>query len=399
MQQNGKQRMLNAYRGIFSDRVAIAPEFWYYYPAKVLGVDMIEFQREVPFHTALKTTFEKFGCDGWGLAFFTPRNDQITFKSEDKFSDNGTLEVINTTLTSAGVLTSRTVYSKEEPCWEIERPIKSLENDLPAWEIATFGSPPENINIEAPVQAWQEVGNSYLLECWLGVPFFDFFASSREGGFETAIFDFMNPDFTSKLQEIQEKYIEQMLRRIRYLCENTKFESFILGCSWSCNSLIGPLLWRKWDKPGIKAVADMLHSYGRLLHIHFHGKCMDTIADFAEIGIDCVCPFERPPGGDIKGIEGLRTSEKLLQGRTTMNGNVHTIETLIRGSEQDVRHEVGEIMDAFAGNSRVILGTGDQVGRETPEENLYAMIDEAVRLSPEWRSAASEISNNHSSVK
>lgn len=60
----GRQRMLNAYRGEFSDRIAIAPEFWYYYPAKVLGVDMIEFEQEVPFHLALKTVFEKFDCEG-----------------------------------------------------------------------------------------------------------------------------------------------------------------------------------------------------------------------------------------------------------------------------------------------------------------------------------------------
>ncbi len=66
----GKQRMLNAYRGLPNDRPAVAPEFWYYYPAKVLGVDMIQFEREVPFHLALKTTFEKFGCEGWGIAFF-----------------------------------------------------------------------------------------------------------------------------------------------------------------------------------------------------------------------------------------------------------------------------------------------------------------------------------------
>jgi hypothetical protein len=41
-------------------------------------------------------------------------------------------------------------------------------------------------------------------------------------------------------------------------------------------------------------------------------------------------------------------------------------------------------MTAFRGNPRVIVGTGDQVGRETPEENLNAMIEQAKRLSPEW---------------
>ena len=62
-----------------------------------------------------------------------------------------------------------------------------------------------------------------------------------------------------------------------------------------------------------------------------------------------------------------------------MNGNVHTVETLIRGAERDVRREVAEILEAFAGNPRVIVGSGDQVGRETPEENLFAMIDESRR--------------------
>lgn len=388
MENSGKERMLNAYRGIFSDRIAIAPEFWYYYPAKLLGVDMIEFQREVPFHTALKTTFARFGCEGWGIAFFEQQNDCISVSSEEINGGDGTLEVKRVIHTPTGELTSRTIFSKDEPCWELERPVKELERDLPAWELVNFSSDSENIIIAQAVKAWEEVGDSYLLEGWLGVPFFDFFAGSREGGFETAVFDFMNPDFTWKLRELQEKYIEQMRRRISYLCENTPFESFALGCSWSCNSLIGPMLWREWDKPVIKAVADMLHHYGRLLHIHFHGKAMDTVADFAEIGIDCVCPFERPPGGDITGLEGLRNVERLVRGNTTMNGNVHTVETLIRGTEQDVRREVGEIMEAFAGNPRVIIGTGDQVGRETPEENLHAMIDEAVRLSPEWQGAA-----------
>jgi uroporphyrinogen-III decarboxylase len=64
-----------------------------------------------------------------------------------------------------------------------------------------------------------------------------------------------------------------------------------------------------------------------------------------------------------------------------MNGNVHTVDTLIRGTEADVRREVGEIWEAFRDTPRVIIGTGDQVGRETPEANLHAMIDAAKRLS------------------
>jgi len=115
-------------------------------------------------------------------------------------------------------------------------------------------------------------------------------------------------------------------------------------------------MWRKWDKPLIKAVADEIHKHGKLLHIHFHGRCMETESDVSEIGIDCVCPFERPPGGDVASPEGLKKVADLLNGKSTMNGNVHTVETLIRGTTDDVRREVREIRQAFEGNPRFIIG-------------------------------------------
>jgi uroporphyrinogen-III decarboxylase len=134
-------------------------------------------------------------------------------------------------------------------------------------------------------------------------------------------------------------------------------------------------MWRRWDKPYIRSIANEVHRHGKLLHLHFHGDSIATAADFAELGLDCVCPFERPPGGDVAGRQGLEAVRRLLGDRVTMNGNVHTVETLIRGAPADVRREVREIMQVFEGSARLIVGTGDQVGRETPEENIEAMIE------------------------
>jgi hypothetical protein len=379
----GKQRMLAAYRGEYPDRIAIAPEFWYYYPAKVLGVDMIEFQRDVPFHEALLATFRKFGCEGWGVVFGGGPLPDVTTKSVETWIDTDTLEARLNTATPYGTLTSATRYSRREPSWSIEKPIKSIEDDLAAWEHITFGDDLSAMNVAPMIQAWNEVGDAYLLEAWLGVPFFDTVASAFDGGMETAVGTFFECE--SEMERLREIYIDHIIRKTRVLCETTPFESFCIGCSWSCNSLLGPTLWRHWDKPGIQAVCDEVHRHGKLLHIHFHGKCMETVADFAELAIDCVCPFERPPGGDVDGAEGLREVAKLLDGRVTMNGNVHTVETLIRGNPHDVRREVGEIIEAFQCNPRVIIGTGDQVGGETTEDNLFAMIEEAIRLSPAWK--------------
>ena len=370
--------MLNAYRGLYSDRAAIAPEFWYYYPAKLLGVDMLEFQREVPFHLALKQTFEAFDCEGWGVTFAGIPNPDVTGTSTERWRDDGRLEIRSTTHTPRGDLTGASLFDRGEPSWSLERPIKDLERDLPAYECASLADP-EGLDPAPMIRAWEEVGESYLLEAWLGVPFFDFFAGSREGGFATAIYDLLERE--DLLWPLRERHLEHSVRLARVLCERTPLEALAIGCSWSNNSLLGPQLWRKWDKPVLAAVAEEIHRHGKLLHVHFHGRCRETVADFAEIGLDCVCPFERPPGGDIVGLEGLREVRRLLADKTTMNGNVHTVETLIRGTETDVRREVQEIWEAFSDTPRVIFGTGDQVGRETPEENLHAMIEEAKRLS------------------
>ena len=69
-----------------------------------------------------------------------------------------------------------------------------------------------------------------------------------------------------------------------------------------------------------------------------------------------------------------------LAGRITFNGNIHTVETLIRGGRADIAREVQELVTAFAGEPRLIIGTGDQVGDDTPDENIWAMIEIAKRL-------------------
>jgi len=373
-----KQRMLNAYHGILNDRPAVAPEFWYYFPARLLGLDMIEFNR-VPFHQALKHAFEKYECDGWGITFAGSCPTDVERESEDRRLDEYRVSSHTIAHTPYGALTSASIADRREPGWVTERWIKDFARDLPAYEYLTLGADPAEIDFSGAVRAWEEVGESYLLEFYLGEGFFDYVAPACEGELEAAISYFL--DYETELERLRERYTDYMIRKTRAICEKTTFESLFIGCTWSCLSLISPAMWRKWDKPVLAAICDEAHRHGRLLHLHNHGKCLVLAADFPEIGVDCVCPFERPPGGDVEGLAGLKLVAERLAGRTTMNGNIHTVETLIRGNPDDVRREVREVLEAFQGNPHVIVGTGDQVGRETPEENIRAMIEEAKGIS------------------
>lgn len=370
-----KQRMLAAYRGQLPDTVPVAPEFWYYLPARLLGLDMVTFEREVPLWEALLKTFRHYGTEGWGAVFAVPPAPDVT--SSECWTDlgNGRFEARRTLRTPHGELTSCQAYDRHEPSWAVERPIKEFARDWPAYRAASLGCI-EYTDWQPVNCALATVGDAYLLEPWLGVPFFDYVATPREGGFEQGIFDLLEHEafFTA----LHEEYLDYMRRLARAAAARTTAEAFCIGCSWSCVSLIGPELWRRWDKPVIRAVADELHAAGKLLHIHFHGKSRAVWTDLAECGADCICPFERPPGGDVTDLRELRN---ILGGRVTVNGNVHTVNTLIRGTPADVEREVGEIFAQWGSDKRrLILGTGDQVGVETPEENIAALIAAGRRL-------------------
>ena len=366
-----KDRMLNAYRGIFSDRYPVAPEFWVYYPAKILKIDMITLERELPLWQSLQKTFNYFKCEGWAITGPDYSNPRIKTKERFTKLEDGRYESRVEIITGYGSVYSRTLFPTDEPCWVIERPIKNLERDWKVYKL--YSMPPvESADYTEVEKALKSVGDNCLLEVGIGDPFFDYVAAVREGGFEQVIWDFSQHE--GFFLNLKAQYEDWMCQRAEDICKKTSAESLFIGCAWACNSLEGPKMWRKWDKPLIDKLSKIVHKYNKLLHVHFHGKCMETLEDFVEIGIDCACPFERPPGGDITNLEDVR---HILNSTVTMNGNVHTVDTLIRGTPKDVKREVMEIIEAFKDEPRLIIGTGDQVGRETPEENIWTMIETA----------------------
>jgi len=369
-EQTSKQLMINAYRGEFSSRWPVAPEFWYYFPAKVLGVDMIEFEREVPHWKALQETFKKYNCEGWGIAFPDITNPRASGKSNTKKINDSRFEETTKTSFASEEFTTVKVFDKNQPSWHVKHMADEIDQISKCVDLLLADD--SVIDLSGAVLAYKNVGEDFLLEFWLGATFFDFIAGII--GFVKAV-DYFLEEEQPILNNYRERYINYQKRIIAKVCDETDFEAFCIGCSYSCDSLLGPGLWKIWDKPYITAIADFIHSRGKLLHLHFHGKCSHSLPEFADTGVDCICPFERPPGGDIDGLDGLKKVRRLLDGRVTVNGNIHTVNTLIRGTIEDVRREIDELTAAFTGSPRLIIGTGDQVGRETKEENIIEMIE------------------------
>lgn len=371
-----KERMLAAYRGLMPDATPVAPEFWTYIPARLLELDMVEFERQVPLWEALHRTFRHYGTEGWGAVFASAPAPDTSEKRQWIDKGNGRFESRRELRTPHGTLSSSRHFDRNEPSWAGERPVKDFHRDWAAYRSATMEGIPEEADWTSVNDALHTVGDDYLLEVSVGTPFFDYIATPRDGGLQQGVFDLIEHE--SFFEQLHEEYLEWIRRMCRTAAKKSCADSFFIGCSWSCVSLIGPELWRRWDKPVIQAAADELHAAGKLLHVHFHGKCRAVLEDLAECGADCICPFERPPGGDVTDITEVRTA---LKGRAAFNGNVHTVETLLRGTPEDVELQVAEILRQWGPDRRrLVIGTGDQVCGETPDENIRAMIETGRKL-------------------
>ncbi len=63
--------------------------------------------------------------------------------------------------------------------------------------------------------------------------------------------------------------------------------------------------------------------------------------------------------------------------RICLKGNLHTTEVMLRGTVAQVRECAKRAIDDAAEGGGFILSTGDQVPRDTPFENIEAMVEVA----------------------
>jgi uroporphyrinogen decarboxylase len=112
-------------------------------------------------------------------------------------------------------------------------------------------------------------------------------------------------------------------------------------------------------------IPTMLHSCGK------NRVLADMLASSTDVGM--LNPLEVPPMGDID----LAEVKRVHGNRLAFMGNLHTTEVMLLGSSQFVRQKAVEAMRAAGPGGGFILSTGDQCGRDTPEDNLFAFIEAA----------------------
>lgn len=178
-----------------------------------------------------------------------------------------------------------------------------------------------------------------------------------------------NPEKFYEKRDNLLKYYKKRLNKLLSL----KCKPDYIAMGWS-GSLIFQTkeMFRELSLPIVKELTAICKQHGMPSHIHSCGpetylvKCCAEETDLTSID-----PLEIPPMGDCN----LKELKKLYGHKLVLKGNLHTTDVMLNGTRQQVIDASRQAIEDAAEGGRFILSTGDQCGRDTPYENIFAMIE------------------------
>ena len=133
-------------------------------------------------------------------------------------------------------------------------------------------------------------------------------------------------------------------------------------------------IFRQLAFPAVKRAIELAAAAGIPTHVHSCGPEKALVKIFAEeTRLTVIDPLEIPPMGDCD-LAGLK---RLYGDKLVLKGNLHTTQVMLMGTAEDVTAASRKAMDDAAAGGGFILSTGDQCGRDTPDENILAMVEAA----------------------
>lgn len=372
LSMNSRERLLTVLQGKIPDCVPVAPDFSNMIPAKLTGKPFwdIYLYNDPPLWEAYINCAKLFNIDALMDGYFP-----LTFTEE--INDEGWGEFIifrsaERIITQSG----RTENGKMR--W------KDRVNVYYAADPPTMNLPPEKVGLPLIPSRWEPVEGRKAVDLGpeglkrlkqslgdqglLGI----FVTTSAALGSEADIMRYY--DYPELRQRWAEERVEAAVRRYERVMAMEVKPDFI--CVGGSGTLIfqSPTIFRQLAFPAVKKILELAERDGMMSHIHSCGPEKALVRIMAEeTSLTVIDPLEEAPMGDCD----LAELKRLYGQKLTLKGNLHTTRTMLQGTPEEVVAASRKAIDAAAMDGRFILSTGDQCGRDTPFENLHAMIETA----------------------
>lgn len=146
---------------------------------------------------------------------------------------------------------------------------------------------------------------------------------------------------------------------------------------WGCQRglLMNPDDWRRFYKPAYRRMFERVRSGGAHVWMHLCGNITAILPDLIDSGLNVLNPVQ-PQAMDVRQLS------REFGGKVCFNGGVDVQGTLVRGTPDEVRREVDELVSLFGRfNGGYIGGTSHSVMPETPLDNVVALFEAFVEYT------------------
>ncbi len=361
-----KKRMLTAMCNAIPDRVPVAPDMSNMIPCKRTGLpfwDIYLFEK-VPLWKAYIDAVRHFGFDGWlaGLGSgIWPEDagsewrEAIVKQTPERiytrrFRENGKREWTH----------ECTVYYRDNPpSDQIALDKVGLSNDDPQSWIEVERSARSVADLLPEVRSSMGESGIVGLDVWL--PGLDIKHPEQ-------VFEYYD-DRDTFLKKCAADH-KRIMRRLAYAL-SLKPDFILIGISGHMISN-PPEIFRELSLPTLKAITRACKDADIPSQIHCCGPEKELVTIAAEESdLSSINPLEIPPMGNCT----LADVKKNWGAKVSLMGNLHTTDVMLHGSRDEVFTASRKAMDDAAAGGGFILSTGDQCGRDTPDENIFAMIE------------------------
>lgn len=370
-----RERLLTVMKGGIPDCVPVSPDVSNMIPARLTGLPFwdIYLYQKIPQWKAYIDCVKYFGfdsfMDGYAKILFEELGEidrevreAVVLKNEDRI-------VTRKYRTANGKVfweKQANVYFRDNPPVRDIDPARVGADFIPShFEPVVSQNPYEGIEGEELLKlARHEMGDHGVVGVWCGR---STFVTNTEQVYE--YYDDPEPFI-----EASREYLRKSIIRFDKLMSLETKPDFI--CTGGSGTLVyqTPEMFRRMGLPVVKTMAELCFKHGIHSYVHSCGPEKELVKIcYEETQLTVIDPLEIPPMGNCD----LREIKRLYGDRLVLKGNLHTTDVMLRGSVSDVKDACRRAIDDAAEGGRFILSTGDQCGRDTPDANIFAMIETA----------------------
>jgi len=147
---------------------------------------------------------------------------------------------------------------------------------------------------------------------------------------------------------------------------NAGADAIWFGDCCASSNLISPEQYKEFAFPYAKRVAEKYQENGAWTFYHASEYNPDYIVIMLELNVS---------GLSVGENADIARAKQIVKGKTCLIGNIDPVNVLLRKSPAEVAEETERILKSAAVDGGYIFNTGEMVPRDTPEENIIAMLN------------------------